>query len=112
MARCHQPCGGMPLVHAAIDFVVAIASLVAILDYFGIRPNEQPRWGLKMPMQRNWKLGLMLSLVTASLGMSGYGLYRSSITCPEIPKQVNQPKTLPLAPETQTAAPVPVYIPE
>lgn len=59
-----------------VDCVVALAALVAILDYFGIKP-KRPLWGILMPLSRNWKLGIMLTLVAASLGMSGYGIYHS-----------------------------------
>jgi hypothetical protein len=55
---------------------VALASLVAILDYFGIKPNSQSL-GHVMPLSKKWKLVVMLALVIASLGMSGYSLYRS-----------------------------------
>lgn len=60
-----------------INGIVAVAALVAILDYFGIKP-KQPLWGLTMPLSRNWKLGIMLGLLSASLGMSGLDLYRST----------------------------------
>jgi hypothetical protein len=62
--------------HALIDGLVALAALVAILDYFGLKPRE-PIWGLTMPLSKNWKLAIMLGLVAASLGMSSYGFYRS-----------------------------------
>src|SRR6202011_3463219 len=38
---------------------------------------KKPVWGLAMPLSRNWKLVIMLVLVAASLGLSGYGIYRS-----------------------------------
>jgi hypothetical protein len=59
-----------------VDCIVTLAAVVAILDYFGVKP-KRPSWGLVMPLGRNWKLGIMLILVAASLGMSGYGFYRS-----------------------------------
>jgi hypothetical protein len=59
-----------------LDCLLAVAALVAVLDYFGIKPKK-PVWGLAMPLSRNWKLVIMLVLVAASLGMSGYGIYRS-----------------------------------
>jgi len=75
--RIHSwPCGGVSVIHAVIDAIVALAALVAILDYFGLKPKH-PLWGLAMPLNRNWKLGIMLGLVAASLGLSGYGFYRS-----------------------------------
>ncbi len=58
------------------DWLFALAALVAILDYFGFKP-KQPHWGPSMPLNRNWKLGIMLVLVAASLGMSGFSFYRS-----------------------------------
>jgi hypothetical protein len=65
------------MVRAMIDVLFALAALVAILDYFGIKP-KQPIWGLAMPLSKNWKLLLMLGLVGLSLALSGYGYYRSS----------------------------------
>lgn len=59
-----------------VDCIVTLAALVAILDYFGVKP-KRPLCGLAMPLSRNWKLGVMLTLVAASLGMTGYGFYRS-----------------------------------
>lgn len=59
-----------------LDGIVGLAALVAILDYFGIKP-KRPLWGIVMPLNKNWKLGMMLALVVASLAMSGYGFYRS-----------------------------------
>src|SRR5208283_4620234 len=59
-----------------LDFIVTLAALVAILDYFGIKP-KRPLWGLLMPLSKNWKLGIMLMLVVSSLAMSGYGFYRA-----------------------------------
>lgn len=64
------------MTRAVIDAIVALAALVSILDYFGLKP-KQPLWGLAMPLSRNWKLGIMLGLVAASFGLSGYGFYRS-----------------------------------
>jgi len=64
------------MIHAMIDGVIAVAALVAMLDYFGLKP-KQPLWGLAKPLNRNWKLAMMLGLVAAALGMSGYGFYRS-----------------------------------
>ena len=58
------------------DCIVALAALVGVLDYFGIKP-KRPVWGILMPLTKNWKLGIMLTLVIASLGMSGYGFFRS-----------------------------------
>ena len=48
----------------------------AILDYFGVK-RDHPVWGLRMPLNRKWKLAVMLLLVTASLCMSGYAAYRA-----------------------------------
>lgn len=64
------------MVQALVDLLVALASLAAILDYFGLKP-QKPMWGLSMPYSKNWKLAIMLALVAAALGMSGYGFYRS-----------------------------------
>jgi hypothetical protein len=57
-----------------MNLVLALAALVAILDYFGIKPT-QPLWGLSMPLSHNWKLIMMIGLVFASLAMSGMSLY-------------------------------------
>jgi hypothetical protein len=65
------------VIRVAFDVLIALAALVAILDYFGVKP-KQPMWGLSMPLNRNWKLAMMLSLVASSLVFSGYGYYRSS----------------------------------
>ncbi|MGH9685600.1 MAG: hypothetical protein ACRD5K_00725 [Candidatus Acidiferrales bacterium] len=64
------------MLHAAEDVVVAIASLISILDYFGLKPKELSRW-YPMALNRKFKLIIMLGLVTAALGMSGYNFYRS-----------------------------------
>jgi hypothetical protein len=64
------------MVGHVLDCVLALAALVAILDYFGIKP-KRPLWGILMPLTRNWKLAIMLILVAASLGMSAYGFYIS-----------------------------------
>jgi hypothetical protein len=58
------------------DTIIDIAALVAILDYFGLRPKSVSSWNI-MPLSRRWKLILMLSLVAAALGMSGFNFYRS-----------------------------------
>jgi formylglycine-generating enzyme required for sulfatase activity len=57
-----------------LDVLVGIAALVAILDYFGIKPKH-PLWGFLMPLSRNWKLWLMLGLLATSLILSGFRLY-------------------------------------
>jgi hypothetical protein len=51
-----------------VDCIVGLAALVAILDYFGIKPKRS-LWGVLVPLTKNWKLGIMLTLVLASLGM-------------------------------------------
>lgn len=61
---------------AIANGLFALAALVAILDYFGIKPN-QPHWSLSLPLSRNWKLIMMLGLVGVSLGFSVYGFVRS-----------------------------------
>jgi hypothetical protein len=66
----------MYLFHILTDGLVALAALVSVLDYFGIKP-VRPLWGLTTPLKQNWKLAVMLVLVSASLGMSGYDLYKS-----------------------------------
>ncbi len=57
------------------DCVVAFAALLAIFEYFGIK-KDHPMWGFRMPLNRRWKLIVMVCLVAASFGMSGYRLYR------------------------------------
>jgi hypothetical protein len=64
------------VVQVIFNALFALTALVAILDYFGVKPSE-PSWGLKMPLNRNWKLGIMLGLVAVSFALSSYGLYRS-----------------------------------
>jgi hypothetical protein len=59
------------------NLIIAIAALVAILDWFGIKPKQFPEWKI-MPLSRRWKLAIMLLLVAASLAMSAYSLYRSN----------------------------------
>jgi len=59
-----------------LNILVGLAALVAILDYFGVKPKQRSDGG-KMSIGRRWKLVLMLSLVAASLALSGYGFYRS-----------------------------------
>jgi hypothetical protein len=53
-----------------------IAGLVAILDYFGIKPKRNAD-DVLMPPSRRWKLGIMLALVAFSLGLASYSFYRS-----------------------------------
>lgn len=56
------------MLKAVLNGLFAVAALVAVLDYFGIKPKE-PVWGVAMPLNKNWKLGIMLGLVAMSLGM-------------------------------------------
>jgi formylglycine-generating enzyme required for sulfatase activity len=58
-----------------------IGATIAILNYFGVKPKA----GV-MPPSRQWKLFLMLGLVALSLGLSGYGFYRS--LHPQIVEQI------------------------
>ncbi|MFI5091926.1 MAG: hypothetical protein ACHQIK_00640 [Candidatus Acidiferrales bacterium] len=89
--------------HSIIDALVGLAAVVAILNFFGIKPKQLPSWRI-MPLSQKWKLAIMLALVAAALGMSGYNFYRAlrpktvertvekviekpvSIPCPEPPK--------------------------
>jgi len=87
------------LLHAALDALVAVASLIAILDYFGVKANSE-LWGRVMPLSKKWKLVVMLVLVIASLGMSGYSLYRAA-----------HPKIVEKVVEKITEKPVPVPCP-
>lgn len=59
-----------------LDALLAVAALVAILDYFGIKPKQASVWRT-MPLSQKWKLAIMLGLVAAAIGMSGYSVYRS-----------------------------------
>jgi hypothetical protein len=59
-----------------LNVLFGLAALVAILDYFGIKPKQRAD-GVKMTLSRRWKLAIMLTLVAASLGLSGYSFYRS-----------------------------------
>jgi hypothetical protein len=56
-----------------VDVIVVAGSLVAVLDYFGIKPR--PVGGVTP--SRKWKLAIMLGLVALSLGLTGYSFYRS-----------------------------------
>src|ERR1700731_2471563 len=62
------------------DFIVGaiatIAGVVVILDWLGIKPSR-PVWGLRMPLNRNWKLAIMLGLMAISFGFSARGYYNS-----------------------------------
>jgi hypothetical protein len=66
----------MSLWSLVLDVVVFAAAIVAILDYFGIKPKAGIG-GIAMPLSRRWKLAMMLGLMAVSLGLSGYGFYRS-----------------------------------
>ena len=59
-----------------LEILGAIASVVVILDYFGIKPNTHA-WGSIMALNQKWKLAIMLGLVGLTLWFSGYGFYRS-----------------------------------
>jgi hypothetical protein len=92
-----------------VSVIAAIAGLLYILEYFGIKP-EQPWSGFPMPLSRKWKLGIMLSLVGISLALSGYAAYRGyhpkiveksvivekpvsvTVPCPEPPEESKPPK--------------------
>lgn len=56
--------------------VVTVAAIFQILDYWGLRPRTDDG-GVPMPFSRKWKLTIMLGLTAISLGLSGYGFYRS-----------------------------------
>jgi hypothetical protein len=58
------------------DVIGAVASIVVILDYFGIKPTAGA-WGSIMALNQKWKLAIMLGLVGLMLFSSGYGFYRS-----------------------------------
>jgi hypothetical protein len=58
----------------AVDLVVTVAALFQILDYWGIRPGDR---SAPLLLGRKWKLAIMLGLMAVSLGLSGYGFYRS-----------------------------------
>jgi hypothetical protein len=59
-----------------IAILTAIASLVVILEYFGIRPTPHA-WKDIMSLSQRWKFAIMLVLIAASFGFSGYAFYRS-----------------------------------
>jgi hypothetical protein len=59
-----------------VDLIACLAGLVAILDYFGIKPKRKAEGG-SMSLSRKWKLVIMLALVASSLGLSLYSFYRS-----------------------------------
>ena len=65
------------MVNLILNLLLALAAIVAILDYFNIKPKRE-LWGIARPLSRNWKLWLMLLLVIASIGMSVYAWYSSS----------------------------------
>ncbi len=54
--------------------ILGVAALVAILDYFGIRPGK-PVWGIRMPLSSRWKIWIMLCLVITNLGISAHEIY-------------------------------------
>jgi hypothetical protein len=58
-----------------IDLIVGIASLLAVLDFFGMKPKWKWAGGTQTLPAKKWKLGLMLCLVASSLGMSSYSLF-------------------------------------
>jgi hypothetical protein len=62
-----------------IDWVVGLAALVAVLEYFGIKPKAKAEGESRMSSgnfpSKKWKLVLMLFLVASSLGMSSYSLF-------------------------------------
>lgn len=60
------------MLNQILTILFGLAAVVAILTYFGIRPKGSLR---AVVLSRNWKLAVMLLLVAASLGMSGYSLY-------------------------------------
>jgi hypothetical protein len=64
------------MVQALMDILITLAALVGILDYFGLKPKQLPSVRA-MPLNRKWKLAIMLGLVAAALGMSAYSFYRS-----------------------------------
>lgn len=92
------------MISASFDVLLAIAAIVAILDYFGIKPKGLPSWRV-MPLSRKWKLAMMLLLVAAALGMSGYSFYRAMrpkiiervvekpipVPCPQLPSTKTPP---------------------
>jgi len=59
-----------------LNILLGIAALVAILDYFGLKPKQR-LGGSTMPLSRKWKLAIMLFLVASSLSLSIYSFYRS-----------------------------------
>jgi len=65
-----------PVLALFIGLLTALASTVAILDWCGIKPRDI-RTGLTMSLSTRWKLVLMIGLVALSLGLSGFGFYRS-----------------------------------
>jgi hypothetical protein len=59
-----------------LEITGAVASVVVILDYFGIKPTAVA-WGSIMALNQKWKLIIMLGLVGLTLWFAGYGFYRS-----------------------------------
>jgi hypothetical protein len=103
-----------------LNLLVGLGALVAILEYFGVKPRAVSR-GAFMPLSKRWKLGVMLALVAASLGLSGYSFYQSlhpktvekvvekpveKIVTKECPKSPSQapPKTISAAPKKPKSA--------
>jgi hypothetical protein len=58
-----------------VDIIVISGSLVAVLDYFGIKPRSNV--GVASMPSRKWRLVVMLALVALSLALTGYAFYRS-----------------------------------
>ena len=59
-----------------VEILATLASVVVILDYFGIKPDANAWRGI-MSLSQRWKLVIMLLVVALSLGLSLYSFYRS-----------------------------------
>lgn len=92
--------------HSILDAAVGIAAILGIFDYFGIKPKGLPEWRTSRR-----SLAIMLILVAAALGMSGYDFYHSlhpKIVEKVVTKTVEKPVPIPCpeaTPETKPTRP-------
>jgi hypothetical protein len=60
----------------AVEILGAIASLVVVLEWCGVKPKGLT-WGLIFPLNKNWKLVIMLFVLAATVAMSVFSFIRS-----------------------------------
>ena len=57
-----------------VDLAVVIGAIVAILDYFELKPRLGK---VTMPTTKGWKLAFMLTLIALNVGLSVFSIYDS-----------------------------------